>query len=221
MAVGSFGLPLAMVLLLQRINQLRGENVQSSILRFAQRFFLVVGLVTLAYAGGTLAYAQLYQQYESSKFEYKIDTIDLKKPVAGIAEPVELNEGTIIGKLEIPRIGISVMALHGVEENTPLLGAGHVPGTPLPGGDGNSALAGHRDTFFRKLENIRAGDRIEFSTVRRTLEYLVTSTEVVEPEDTRTIESHGIQELTLISCFPFYFVGAAPHRFIVHAVPAS
>jgi sortase A len=81
-------------------------------------------------------------------------------------------------------------------------------------------IAGHRDTFLRKLEGIQAGDRVQFSTVRGTSEYVVESTEIVQPDETRVMESRGIAELTLISCYPFYFVGAAPHRFIVHALPA-
>jgi sortase A len=189
------------------------------VLRLGQRFFLAVGFVTLAYAGVTLAYAALYQRYESWKFERKIDTIDLTKRAAIVAEPVDLTEGGLIGKLEIPRIGISVMVLQGIEEDTLHLGAGHVPGTPLPGREGNSAIAAHRDTFFRKLQGVRAGDRVQFSTVRETSEYVVESTEIVEPDDTRVIESRGLRELTLISCYPFYFVGPAPQRFIVHATP--
>ena len=134
-----------------------------------------------------------------------------------VAESVDLSEGDVIGKLEIPQIGISVMVLQGVKEETLRLGAGHVPGTPLPGADGNSAIAAHRDTFFRKLKRIRAGDRIQFLTVRGTAQYVVDSTEIVEPADTQVMESRGRPELTLISCYPFYFVGAAPRRFIVHA----
>lgn len=96
----------------------------------------MVGFVTLAYAGVTLAYAELYQRYESWKFERKIDTIDLTKRDAIVAEPVDLIEGGLIGKLEIPRIGISVTVLQGIEEDTLHLGAGHFPGTPLPGREG-------------------------------------------------------------------------------------
>src|SRR6185369_1735459 len=125
------------------------------------------------------------------------------------------------GKLEIPRIGISVMVLQGMEESTLVVGAGHVPGTPLPGADGNIAIAAHRDTFFRKLEGIRPGDIIQFTTVRGTYKYVAGSTEIADPEDTSSMEGHGQPELTLITCFPFYFVGAAPKRFIVHALPAS
>jgi sortase A len=194
-------------------------NVLHTVPRIAQRLFLAVGFVTLAYAGSTLAYAELYQRYESWKFASTIDMIDLTERAA-IAEPADLSEGGLIGKLEIPRIGISVMVLQGVEEDTLHLGAGHVPGTPLPGREGNSVIAGHRDTFFRKLQGIQGGDRIQFSTVRGTSEYVVESTEIVEPDDTRVMESRGFTELTLISCYPFYFVGAAPHRFIVHAKPS-
>jgi sortase A len=219
--------------------------MRSALMGFAQRFFLGVGFVTLAYAGGMVAYAELYQRYQSWKFEHQIGTLQFTKATAdeqlrmqarreaqarqhaassqgatikrAVAESVDLNEGDVIGKLEIPQIGISVMVLQGVKEETLRVGAGHVPGTPLPGADGNSAIAGHRDTFFRKLKRIRAGDRIQFLTVRGTAQYVVDSTEIVEPADTQVMESRGRPELTLISCYPFYFVGSAPHRFIVHA----
>jgi sortase A len=192
-----------------------------SFLRFAQRLFIGVGLVILAYAGGTIAYAEFYQRYQSTKFGQEVFATPVAPVPALPAAPPELAEGDMIGKLEIPRIGISVMVLQGVEEGTLRLGAGHVPGTPLPGADGNSAIAGHRDTFFRKLEGIHPGDRLEFASVRGISVFVVDSTEIVEPEDTRVIESRGHAELTLVSCFPFYFVGAAPHRFIVHALPAK
>jgi len=199
---------------------LGGDRLHSSILRFAQRFFLVGGFVTLAYAGGALAYAELYQRYESWKFEQTAVAGEPAYGAAIVAQPIDLSEGDLIGKLEIPRVGISVIVLHGVEDGTLRLGAGHVPGTPRPGQEGNAVLAAHRDTFFRKLEGVRAGDRVQFSNGRDAFAYIVESTEIVEPDDTRVMESHGVKELTLISCFPFYFVGAAPHRFIVHAIPA-
>jgi sortase A len=126
-----------------------------------------------------------------------------------------------VGRLEVSRIGISVIVLQGIEEDTLISGAGHVPGTPLPGAEGNVAIAAHRDTFFRKLQGIRPGDSIQVATVRRTYEYVVDSTEIVDPEDTQVMESRARPELTLITCYPFYFVGAAPKRFIVHARPLT
>jgi sortase A len=185
--------------------------LQSSILRFAQRFFLGVGILLLAYAGGTAAYAGIYQHYQLLKFERQI--------AAPKEETLDLSEGSRIGKLEIPRVGISVMVFHGAAAETLVLGAGHVPGTPLPGGDGNIVIAAHRDTYFRKVEGVIPGDRIQFTTARGSYTYIVHSTEIVDPEDTRVMESRDLAELTLITCYPFYFVGSAPKRFIVHARP--
>jgi sortase A len=189
--------------------------VYSLLLRVAQRLLLSLGVALLAYTGGTAAYAGIYQRYQSRKFERRIAVPSVREN----KERAELHEGDLVGKLEIPRIGISVMVLQGMEADTLKLGAGHVPGTPLPGAEGNVALAAHRDTFFRKLEAILPGDRIQFETNIATYEYIVGSTEIVDPEDTQPMESRDRQELTLITCYPFYFVGAAPKRFIVHAGP--
>jgi sortase A len=142
-----------------------------------------------------------------------------KAPI--LDQPTGLREGDVVGKLDIPRIGISVIILQGIETDTLILGAGHVPGTSLPGADGNVAIAAHRDTFFRKLQGIMVNDSIQFATVHRTYEYVVDSTEIVDPEETQVMESQGRSELTLITCYPFYFVGAAPKRFVVHARPTT
>lgn len=192
--------------------------MRSSVLGFAQRLFLWLGVAALVYAGGTAAYANAYQRYQSWKFEQHLTAT--KGIKAKSAEAADLREGDIVGKLHVPRIGISVMVLQGIEENTLIVGAGHVPGTPLPGGEGNVAIAAHRDTFFRSLEDIRAGDSIQVVTVRRTYEYIVASTEVVDADDIHVMKYRGRPELTLITCYPFYFVGPAPKRFIVHAQPS-
>ena len=195
-------------------------NLRSSVLRLAQRLFLWLGIATLAYAGGTVAYVDAYQRYESWKFEQ-----DLTAPGGNEAEiaqdTADLREGDIVGKLEVPRIGISVMVLQGIEKNTLVAGAGHVTQTPLPGVPGNVVIAAHRDTFFRNLDGIRPGDSIQVATLRRTYEYIVDSTEVVDPDDIQVMESRGRPELTLVTCYPFYLVGPAPKRFIVHAQPAK
>jgi sortase A len=187
-------------------------NIPWPAMRFAQRLLLGAGILLLVYAGVSIGYAEVYQRYESARFVEQVIISKMPEP--------DLAEGDVVGKLEIPRIALSVVVLQGAGEDTLHLGAGHVPGTPLPGIEGNVAIAGHRDTFFRKLEGIRPRDHIEFSTRSGAFAYTVTFTEIVEPQDTRVIESRGVPELTLISCYPFYFVGAAPHRFIVHAIPA-
>lgn len=191
-------------------------TVRQHVLRATQRCCLWLGAAAMTYAGVSAAYAQIAHQYRSATFD-----AGRTEPatVSHVAPAADLREGDVMARLEIPRIGISVMVLHGTEESTLALGAGHVPATPSPGGDGNLVIAAHRDTFFRRLERVRAGDRIRVLTVGRTYVYVVDSTETVDPEDTRVMESRGRQELTLITCYPFYFIGSAPKRFIVHASP--
>ena len=129
-----------------------------------------------------------------------------------------LQRGDRVARLEIPRLGLAVAVLHGVEEENLRVGAGHVPGTPLPGAEGNSAVAAHRDTHFRKLEQIQVGDRIQVSRPTGTFEFVVESIQIVEPANTSVLETHRAgSDLTLITCYPFRFIGSAPERFIVQA----
>jgi sortase A len=185
-------------------------KVHFSMFRDVQRLFLWAGVVMLGYAGGTAAYSEAFQRYQERKFE--------NIRAAPVSKAPDLHEGDLVGRLEVPRIGLSVIVLQGIEESTLLSGVGHVPGTPLPGIKGNVAIAGHRDTFFRKLKGIVRGDRIRVSIGARVHEYVVASTETVDPENTSVMESGSRSELTLITCYPFYFVGSAPKRFIVHAL---
>jgi len=178
---------------------------------------LWLGFAAVAGAGSTTVYATIAQRYHSWKFDQEI-AVPHTIAIADAAR--ERRDGDRIGRLEIARIGMSVMVFQGTEAATLIAGAGHVPGTPSPGGDGNVVIAGHRDTFFRSLERIRAGDRIRIATTRHVYEYVVQSMETVDPQDTRAMESRGRAELTLITCYPFRFVGSAPTRFIVHARPA-
>ena len=198
-------------------------NMTHVTLRLVQRLCLWLGIVAVAYAGGTAAYAEIAHRYQSAAFDReRAATAVLNTAVLNATQDtIDLRDGDTMGRLEIRRIGISVMIRHGTEEATLTLGAGHVPATPSPGGDGNVVLAAHRDTFFRKLEGIRTGDRIQILTMGHIYDYIVDSTETVDPEDTRVMESRARQELTLITCYPFYFVGSAPKRFIVHASPQS
>jgi sortase A len=102
-----------------------------------------------------------------------------------------------------------------------LRGAGLVEGTGLPGSNGNVAIAAHRDTYFRALKDLALGDRIELAMLDRTQTYVVTGLSVVEPTDVHVLADTGEPVLTLVTCYPFYFVGHAPQRFIVRAVAAE
>jgi len=124
---------------------------------------------------------------------------------------------SVIGRLEIPRLNLSVMVREGADERTLSRAVGHIPGTALPGKMGNVGLAGHRDTFFRALRNIREDDAIEFETTHGAYRYVVKSTKIVTPRDVSVLEASGGESLTLVTCYPFYYVGSAPKRFIVRA----
>jgi sortase A len=128
-----------------------------------------------------------------------------------------LSEGDLIGRIKIPRVGVSAIVLHGVGKKTLRRGVGHIPGTALPEHGGNVALAGHRDSFFRGLKDIRKDDTIELATPDGTFEYRVEWTKIVRPRDTDVLEEEGKPALTLVTCYPFYYVGSAPKRFIVRA----
>jgi sortase A len=125
--------------------------------------------------------------------------------------------GSTLGRLEVPRLGLSTIVIEGDDEYNLLVGVGHLPETPLPWHDGNSVLAGHRDTDFRPLRNIQAGDTIQFHTADIIVEYIVRETEIVEPTDLTVLRATDVPTLTLITCYPFTYVGPAPKRFVVRA----
>jgi len=182
------------------------------------RVLMALGIAAVAYAGGVVAYGGISQRYASWQFGQETGAPAAIEGVAAAGlSPLDVREGDRVGRLDIPRLGLSVMVFQGIRESALVAGAGHVPGTPPPGGAGNVVIAAHRDTYFRTLSGIRAGDRIRIVTHRGTYEYVVDSSETVDPEDTRVMESRDHDELTLITCYPFYFVGSAPKRFIVHA----
>lgn len=131
-------------------------------------------------------------------------------------EPIE-NNG-LVGRLSIPRLRVSSVVREGVGEDTLRIALGHIPGTAMPGQEGNVGLAGHRDTIFRPLRDIRKNDLIQLETVHGNYTYQVESTAIVKPEDVSVLKAIDRPVLTLVTCYPFYYVGSAPDRFIVKAV---
>jgi sortase A len=150
----------------------------------------------------------------------KVETPELPQPPSPADAPSVVappSPRSVIGRLEIPRLNLAVMVREGADEGTLSRAVGHIPGTALPGNVGNVGLAGHRDTFFRALRNIRAEDTIELETTAGKYRYVVKSTSIVTPRDVSVLEASGGETLTLVTCYPFYYVGSAPKRFIVHA----
>ena len=131
--------------------------------------------------------------------------------------PVTVRTGGLVGMLDVPRLNLSTPVIEGDDDTTLKRAVGHLPDTPLPWEEGNSAFAGHRDGLFRPLKDIQVGDEIRFRTSRREFRYRVTSTSIVTPDDVSVLDKRAQPSLTLITCYPFYYVGNAPKRFIVHA----
>jgi sortase A len=183
--------------------------------RWSRSFLFITGTVALAYVGLTLLDARLYQVSAKHSLETKIQMVKGSK--VSQFEPT-VKEGDVLGRIDIPRLGVSVAVLQGTTSRMLRLGAGHIEGTPLPGEPGNSGIAGHRDTFFRELRDIRRNDGIQLQTATGLLRYEVDWVKVVEPNDTTVLEpSTGESTLTLVTCYPFQFLGSAPKRFVVRA----
>ena len=125
--------------------------------------------------------------------------------------------GSVIGRLEIPALQMSVPVTTGIDPASLLHGVGHINGTAMPGGLGTLGLAGHRDTYLRALRNVAIGMDVRVVDASGVYHYTVDSTEIVTPEQVDVLDIQSRPELTLITCFPFSYVGPAPKRFIVHA----
>ena len=125
--------------------------------------------------------------------------------------------GSLIGRVQIPQLQLSVPVLEDDESTSLLRGLGHIRGTATLGGLGTVGLAGHRDTFLRPLRGITPGMVILASDTSGTYHYIVDSTEIVLPERVDVLNTRSRPELTMITCYPFDYVGHAPKRFIVHA----
>ena len=123
----------------------------------------------------------------------------------------------VIGRIEIPALALSAPITADYDSDSLHRGVGHIPGTAVPGGLGTVGLAGHRDSFFRPLRRIAARMEVRLIDKSGTYHYVVDSTEIVSPDKVRVLNIVSRPELTLITCFPFDYVGAAPERFIVHA----
>ena len=123
--------------------------------------------------------------------------------------------------LRIPRIQLEVAVLEGTDEFVLNRAVGHIEGTAVPGTDGNSGIAGHRDGFFRGFKDIAIGDVVEIETLNGKEEYRIERTWIVSPEDVSVLDPTPTRSLTLVTCYPFYFIGSAPQRFIVRAVRAD
>jgi sortase A len=197
------------------------------VLQIAEYSFTILGLLAMGYCVTTYVRARMFQHIESGEFTHALQqqisrvNRSADDEASRRAEEPPPRDGAVIAKLAIPRLGLSTMVVEGDDIEDLKVAPGHIPGTALPGEHGNVGIAAHRDTFFRPLRLIRKGDTIGITTLHGTYRYRVVSTTVVSPDDTRLLNSTGHDTLTLVTCYPFYYVGPAPKRFILRAEPSA
>lgn len=192
-----------------------GKEPLKGALTWAQRALFICGVLLLGYCGYALVDSWMFQRRESLDLDRLLrDRQQRAESERAIAVPAD--DG-LIGRIEIPRLLLSVIVAEGIDKTTLRRAVGHIPGTALPGQPGNVGLAGHRDTFFRPLKDLRVKDEVQISTLKGNFKYEVESLRVVEPENVGVLAASAENVLTLVTCYPFYYFGPAPQRWIVRA----
>lgn len=169
-------------------------------------FFWIMAALSLGY----WAEVSLQAKWSQSRGAHELERSAASVP--------SLVAGGVVGRVEIPRLNLSTVIFEGTDQHVLERGAGHLPGSALPGNRGNTVLAAHRDTFFRPLRGIRIGDRVKIHQRAGDDVYIVKSARVVQPDEVDVLKPTAEPSLTLITCYPFRFIGPAPERFVVRAV---
>jgi sortase A len=207
----------------------------STLLRWVERGLLLVAILCLGGWAWAWLDAKYTQAHDSQILDdardsaaataavesaQQTDRLDTFQPASNQPEPSQrqLAEGSLFGRIAIPRLDVSTVVLEGVDTSTLRRGAGHIPETAQPGARGNVGIAAHRDSFFRALKDIRKNDIVRLETLEGTFNYRVDWTRIVTPDDVAVLGDTPDPELTLVTCYPFYYVGSAPKRFIVRAI---
>jgi sortase A len=180
----------------------------------------ILGFAAVGYLGYVTLDRASYEEVQTRKLNDLSRASANAVPAVGAtaaASRKPLTKGELIGRLEIPGAGVSAIVAAGTDELTLRRGIGHIDGTALPGEGGNVGLAGHRDTVFRGLRKLRPADRIFLVTSSGRFEYSVESLRTVAPEQNEVLEATSQPTLTLVTCFPFDYVGPAPLRYIIRA----
>jgi sortase A len=194
-------------------------------LRLGERLLLIAGLIGLAVYGSACAQRSIFQYLASQDFDAALERAmqdeshdQSEWSAQRIAKYEEAQLGNIqaLGRLEIPRAGLSVMLLEGTDDSTLDRAVGRIDGTALPDHGGNLGIAGHRDGFFRGLRHLEAGDELSLATRKGVTHYRVDELRIVEPSQVEVLDPTENSSITLVTCYPFYFVGKAPQRYIVH-----
>jgi sortase A len=205
-------------------------------LRQVERFFLALGLLFVAiflaaYVDRKVAYRAELDRFRElqrenqtrnrSSSRQQADTdfgLWSDQRIAAYKDTLTQHADAPLAVLRVAKVNLEVPVLEGTSEFVLNRGVGHIPGTEIPGRFGNIGIAGHRDGFFRALKDVGVGDTIELDTSNRTDSYRVDQVAIVSPDDTSVLKRRAVPSLTLVTCYPFYFVGSAPKRYIVEAL---
>lgn len=189
-------------------------------LRWIERALFVAGVALAAWCAAILVEARFHQTAALPQPPLVVtqtalpgDSGDVKAPSPAPAPAA----GMLLGRLSAPSVKLTTAVLEGSDDATLSRGSGHIEDTPFPGQPGNVGIAGHRDTTFRALRHIKVGDALEYTTGDRLYRYRISKTWIVGPDDVYVLDPTPKPALTLVTCYPFEFVGHAPNRFIVRA----
>ena len=187
--------------------------------RWIELALLLTGVIAIGIWGWSHVRMTVFQMWGNRTLDHQMHGRSASSTPAprAIPQPAPIQNGALIGRLEIPRLKMRSVVREGAGQDTLDVALGHIPGTAMPGQPGNTGIAGHRDTLFRGLRKIEKDDVIEFQSPQATYDYKVENTRIVKPSDVAVLKPTGTSELTLVTCYPFYYVGSAPDRFIVKA----
>jgi sortase A len=169
---------------------------------------IAIGIVLLGYVGGQ--YWQMYRSQKNLEAEWQRQTATVSVP--GHAD---ISADQMLTRLVIPKIDMDAIVIEGASRRELSEGPGHMKQTAQPGETGNSVITAHRDTFFRHIYELNKGDHIQVRRSGRTFTYAVTGKRIVKPEDVSVIKPTNDPQLTLITCYPTYYIGPAPERLVV------
>jgi sortase A len=189
------------------------------LLKWAQRLFVLGGVAALGWCVFVLSDAYIAQRRARQTLASMsgVKTPSSSSTATASRAPSGPVRGEPLAELSIPRLGLSAIVLHGSDAHTLRMGVGHIENTPLPGESGNVAVAGHRDSFFRPLRNVKVGDDILLDTPEERVHYQVSWFRIVNSREVSVISPTREATLTLVTCYPFWFIGEAPDRFVVRA----
>jgi sortase A len=202
-----------------------------------ERLFLFLSLSLFFIFIAAEVYRIVFSRAELSRFREEVDASSKPGAATALQSQSEMNDFRLwskravnayrmslereapapLGVLKISALDLEVPVLEGTDDYTLDRAVGHIDGTPEPGQAGNIGIAGHRDGFFRPLKDLRVGDDVELLTRNTDIRYTVDELLIVFPQDVSVLRNRPKFSLTLVTCYPFYFVGSAPKRFIVHA----